>query len=298
MTAKAPRVVVLSRPSAYEELVQRHATRAQLAFFLERRGQSLGELERRHEAQASALLEVQAAIPSLWRRAKVTRRDLARFLFEPDDLVVAVGQDGLVANAGKYLAGQCLIGVNPEPARYEGVLVRHAPRSVPALLRESERRRARVEERALVEVRLDDGQRLCALNEVFVGHRSHQSARYTLRLGEVEARHSSSGVIVSTGTGATGWARSITNERRDAPPLPGPAERALAFFAREVFPSRQTSVALACGRIEQEEALELTSEMDEGGVVFGDGIEDDRLVLGFGVRATVRVADACLRLVV
>jgi NAD kinase len=298
VTSKAPRVVVLSRPSEYEELVRRHATRAQLAFFLERRGQSLAELDQRHEALAGALTAVQAAIPGPWRRARLSRPDLPRFLFEPDDLVVAVGPDGLVANAGKYLSGQWLIGVNPEPARNEGVLVRHRLRDVAELLHEAERRRARVEERTLVEVALDDGQRLCALNEVFLGHRTHQSARYALTLGALSVRHSSSGVIVSTGTGATGWARSIAGERASGPALPAPTERALAFFAREVFPSRHSSTELACGRVAAGEQLELVSEMEEGGVVFGDGLEDDRLQLGWGVRASVRVAEQRLRLVV
>ena len=41
------------------------------------------------------------------------RGDLDRFLFEPDDLVVIVGQDGLVANVSKYLDGQPVVGINP-----------------------------------------------------------------------------------------------------------------------------------------------------------------------------------------
>lgn len=41
------------------------------------------------------------------------RGDLDRFLFEPDDIVLALGQDGLVANVAKYLDGQPVIGSNP-----------------------------------------------------------------------------------------------------------------------------------------------------------------------------------------
>ena len=35
-----------------------------------------------------------AAISTDWRRGAVERTDLDRFLFEPGDIVVAVGQDG------------------------------------------------------------------------------------------------------------------------------------------------------------------------------------------------------------
>ena len=38
-----------------------------------------------------------------------------------------VGQDVLVANVAKYLSGQPVIGVNPEPERNSGVLVPRPP---------------------------------------------------------------------------------------------------------------------------------------------------------------------------
>ena len=50
----SPRVVVVHRATEYEELLARHGTRGQAAFFLANRGGSLDELERRHEAQAAA----------------------------------------------------------------------------------------------------------------------------------------------------------------------------------------------------------------------------------------------------
>ena len=46
--------------------------------------------------------------------------------FGPEDVIIAVGQDGLVANVAKYLDGQPVVGVNPDPQRNPGVLVRHA----------------------------------------------------------------------------------------------------------------------------------------------------------------------------
>lgn len=297
MAAPVPRVVVVWRATELEALVARHGTRAQARFFLASRGQDLGDLERRQARQDAALRAVSQAIPAAWRRIRVARADLAGFVFEPEDLVVAVGQDGLVANAAKYLAGQLVLGVNPDPARYDGVLVRHAPDRVGGLLAAMAARRAEVEARTLAEARLDDGQRLLALNEVFLGHRTHQSARYRILLGESEERQSSSGVIVATGTGATGWARSINGERRRPLDLPAPGDEALAVLVREPFPSVATGTSLDAAVLEGGATLSLVSEMNEGGVAFADGIEDDRLELGYGVRATVGVAAERLRLV-
>jgi hypothetical protein len=207
--------------------------------------------------------------------------------------VVAVGQDGLVANVAKYLDGQPVIGVNPDPSRNPGVLVRHTPAAVAALLRGN----LAADRRSMVVAELDDGQELVGLNEVYCGHVTHQSARYVLSTvdGQRE-RQSSSGVVVGTGTGATGWCASIARSRADAPPLPAPGEAALCWFVREAWPSPATGVSLTAGRLDGDERLELVSE-GERLVVFADGVEVDRLELAWGQRVRVGVAARSLALV-
>lgn len=291
-----PRVVVVTRPTAYEELLARHATRSQAEFFLKQRGQTLAAAEALHHEQHAAVARVQAAIPLNFRRNLVPRQELDRFLFEPEDAVVVVGQDGLVANVAKYLTGQPVIGVNPTPRQFDGVLVRHTPERACRLLLAAAHRDVACEERTMVEVALDDGQKLCALNELFLGQRTHQSARYELAFHGEQVQHSSSGIIVATGTGATGWARSIHLERHAAIELPKPVEPRLAFFVREAFPSVASSTELTQGTLGEGEALTITSRMEDG-VVFGDGMEADHLRFEWGVRAEIRIASRRLALV-
>lgn len=295
MASRVPRVVVVTRPSELTLLVARHGTKEQARFFLRERGQALEPAEAAHHALEHAVHEVTAAIPLAWRRARVGREDLPRFLFEPDDVVAAVGQDGLVANVAKYLDGQPVVGVCPEG---KAVLARCPPELFADALADVVAGRARLEARTMVEARLDDGQRLLSLNEVFLGHRTHQSARYRVSAGGATERHSSSGVVVATGTGASGWARSIHRERHSALVLPAATEPSVAFFVREAFPSKATGTSLTEGRVGEGEPFVVTSEMGDGGVVFGDGIEDDRLAFGWGIRARVGVAREKLALVV
>jgi len=295
--ARQPRAVVVTRPTEYELLLRRHATRGQAEFFLSGHGQRLADVERAHLRFEQVLARVQQAVPDEWRRSRVPREDLDRFLFEPDDVVIVVGQDGLVANVAKYLRGQAVIGVNPDPDRYDGVLVRCSPERAIELLVPAAMGHAPTEQRTLAEATLDDGQHLLALNEIFVGHRSHQSARYRIGWREAEERQSSSGLIVSTGTGATGWARSIVRQRATDLALPAPTDGRLAFLVREAFPSRATGTSITEGCFGTEDALEVVSEMNEGGVVFGDGIEADHLDFGFGMRLKLRAAGTRLCLV-
>jgi NAD kinase len=297
MAGPVPRVVIVTRSTPYEALLERHATRGQAQFFLKNRGEDIEVVEAGHRRFQHALGVVLQSIPLKWRRAQVDRRDLDRFLFEPEDIIAAVGQDGLVANVAKYLEGQTVIGINPLPEEYDGILVPHPAEAAPDLIAGVAKGRVALEDRTMAEAKLDDGQSLLALNEIFIGHRTHQSARYRLTVGDEEERHSSSGLIVSTGTGATGWARSINLSRGNVVELPEPTDKSLAFFVREAFPSVVTGTEVTCGLIGRGRVLAVISEMNEGGVIFGDGIEDDHLDFAWGQNVQVQVARSSLSMV-
>ena len=294
----APRVVLVHRRTELEELLRRHGTRGQAAFFLASRNRSIEDVAARQAAVQDAIAAVSSAIPADWRRGLIERADLPRFLFEPGDIIVVVGQDGLVANVAKYLDGQVVVGINPEPERNPGVLVPHAARAAAGLITAAASPDAarQAEQRAMVLAVTDDGQQLTALNEIYIGQASHQTARYTVTLpdGRTESQ-ASSGVIVSTGTGATGWGRSTWLERKSSLTLPGPADPRLAWFVREAWPSPATGTDCTEGELAAGQALRLGADSDEL-VLFGDGMETDTISLAWGQTASVKLADRKLRL--
>ncbi|GGL04545.1 NAD(+)/NADH kinase [Streptomyces flaveus] len=295
----APRIVLVHRVTEYEELVARHGTHGQAAFFLSSRGRDIQEIAERHRRTRQALTEVTSAIPLTWRQTRVERTDLDRFLFAPEDVVVVVGQDGLVANVAKYLAGQPVVGIDTDPRRNPGVLVRHRPEDAGKLFAFTQSGRSDFDELTMVEAVADDTQRLVALNEIYLGAAGHQTARYRLGLeddgGVVEAQ-ASSGVIVGTGTGATGWIRSVWQERGTRLRLPDPTEERLLWFVREAWPSPATGTSLVAGELAAATSLRLTVE-SERLVAFGDGMETDAVELTWGQTVRVGVRRERLRLV-
>ncbi len=297
---KLPRVVLVTRPTQLEELIEHHGTLGQARFFLSSRGQDIGSLEAAHAKFEASLHQVEGGIPSDQRRVRVGRVWLDRFLFSPDDIVLAVGQDGLVANVAKYLRGQLLIGINSDKERFDGVLCCHSPKRTTALLEWSREGgpQFKVQTRTMAVARRDDGLELLALNEIFVGHRSHQSARYRIYYKDEEERHSSSGLICATGTGATGWARSISNQRAKKASLPRPTDRRLIFYVREPFPSVATGTSLDQGDVSEKRLLRVESEMSDGGIAFADGIESDWLSFEVGRSFQIGIAEQALQLVV
>ena len=214
-------------------------------------------------------------------------------------IVLIVGQDGLVPNTAKYLSGQLTIGVNPDPQLYEGVLCAHHIDYLPLVLEwlESPNPTYHIEQRVLAQAEREDGQRLLAMNDVFAGHASHQNARYVISVTGRQERQFSSGVICSTGTGMTGWARSIVQQRGIEAAMPGPEDPYLAWFVREPWASVVSGIELNFGVIGGRQQLVLQSQMANSGVVFADGIESDRLEFLEGQSVSIAIAEQRLNLV-
>lgn len=262
---------------------------------------ALDSIDSRHTATERALHAVSAAIPGSWRRGAVEREDLDRFLFEPEDLVVVVGQDGLVANVAKYLEGQPVIGIDPDPGSGLGILARHRPEDCARLLDAAADGRAPTQQRTMVEAVVDgpgSGLGLTALNEVYLGSPSHQSARYVLTLADGRAEtQSSSGVLAGSGTGATGWLLSVARERHSTLTLPAPTDRSLGWFVREAWPSPSTGADLTEGLVDENQSLTIQVR-SESLVLFGDGMEADRIALAWGQTVVIAPARRTLQLVI
>ncbi|MGE8364272.1 sugar kinase [Cupriavidus sp.] len=302
-TAADRKVVLVTRKTRLEELLARYHSLAQARFYLEHLGADISDYQREHDTYLAAREQVAAVLSRYLRRQVVDRQFLPNFLFGPDDIVVALGQDGLVANTMKYLNGQPLLGVNPDPARHDGVLLPFQAGDLARVLAEAMQDRRPARPVTMARAELSDQQVLYAVNDFFIGPRSHTSARYEVRLGTQCEVQSSSGVIVSTGLGSTAWLKSIVTGARaiaqaDAPyqPLPWDTDR-LVFAVREPFPSRATDATLVYGDIPRGQQIVLRSLMPESGVIFSDGIEADFLQFNAGTEARIGVAERSGQLV-
>jgi NAD kinase len=304
------KIVIVTRPSPLDELVARFNTVGQAKFYLEHAGQEFAPIERRHRRHRSVLDEVRKLVPTGMQHQVIDRSFLPQFSFGEADLVVTVGPDGLVVNTAKYLNGQAILAINPDPEQIEGVLlpfdIDDAPRALAAVM-DGE---ARVQRITMAEVALNDGQRLLAFNDLFVGVRSHVSARYRISHGDRSEDHSSSGILISTGAGSTGWLRSVyAGAARvaqaigaGAKPSSGSGRFAwdaeqLVYVVREPWPSKTTGASIVYGTITRDRPLVVASQMADNGVIFSDGIEADFLAFTAGLTATINISDKTASLV-
>ncbi len=160
----------------------------------------------------------------------------------------------------------------------------------------------------MAKVQTQDGQILYAANDLFIGICDHRSARYDITHRGRRERQSSSGVIVSTGLGMSGWHKSIMAQLRGMakafsmgalPPVNYRwDERKLRFTVREPYESRTTSAQIVYGEITGNELLTMRSDMAEGGVIFSDGVLEDAIEFNSGMEIKIGIAEKQGRLVV
>ncbi len=205
------KIIVITRQTRLEESIKRFNTISQAKYFVESRGQSFDDYVTEYDNYQRARDALVRSIPSEMRFQVIDRTMLPNFLFGPGDLAMPLGQDGLVVNTAKYLEGQPVLAFNPDPERFDGVLLPFIWHSAVAVIRQTLEGKLGSRSISMARADLNDGQHLYAFNDFFIGADSHVSARYTLRFGDSSERHSSSGVIVSTPAGSTGWLSSLYN---------------------------------------------------------------------------------------
>jgi len=306
--ASFEKIVLVTRKTRLAQLVERFNTRAQAKFYIEHAGGDFADYVLEDDTYMRSLEALHRSLDLGLKVQQVERAIVPTFLFAPSDLIVAVGQDGLVANVAKYAGVQPIVPINPDPARFDGVLL---PFETPAAARAVTRvidGVAKVREITLAEARLTDGQTLLAFNDLYIGARSHVSARYSIADGERREVQSSSGVRVSTGAGSTGWLSSVFNMSAAVAAFtggkPGAAmhlgwdDPRLVYIVREPFASRQSQTTIAAGVIAPGRELLVESQMPSGGVIFSDGVESDALAFNSGAIAHIGAARQRTRLVV
>ena len=98
-------VVIVINKTRLEMLIEQFNTLAQARFYIEHSGGNFKDYEKEHQRFKSALEKVQTTIGGELKMKVLQREFLPNYLFGKKDLIVVLGQDGLVANTAKYAKG-------------------------------------------------------------------------------------------------------------------------------------------------------------------------------------------------
>jgi NAD kinase len=298
--------IIVKNKTRLEALIERFNTKAQAKFYIERLGGNFEDYEQEHETFHASLSALQTRLSKVVKYKIIERNFIPSFIFSPKQIVIVIGQDGLVANTAKYSGGIPIIAVNPDAERYDGVLLPFDTNTFISAVENVLTDKFQWKTMRFAEAKLNDGQRLLAFNDLFIGASSHISARYKISYGKTTEEQSSSGLIVSTPAGSTGWLSSVFNmaygvaglfEKNLQPKKPRIKDNELLFAVREPFQSIRTQIGITAGVIKQTNSLTVESLMPGSGVIFSDGIEADFLRFNSGAIATIGLASETAQLV-
>lgn len=308
--------IIVRSKTRLEALVERFNTKAQTKFYIESLGSNYEDYEREHEIFYASLNSVQAQLSKVIKHKTIDRSFLPSYIFSKSNIIIVIGQDGLVANTAKYSKGIPMVAINPDKLRYDGILLPFDPTNFVRGVESVMGNQQQVRNVRFAEAKLNDGQSLLAFNDLFIGPSTHVSARYKITFAGKTEEHSSSGLIVSTAAGATGWLSSIFNmaygisDRFDAPKKPkrsksmkkAPEKQQhqhyrpqvnndeLLFAVREPFKSIRTQTSIVAGLVNNNQQLIIESLMPTKGIIFSDGIETDFIKFNSGSIATIGIA--------
>jgi NAD kinase len=298
--------IIVKNKTRLEALIERFNTKAQAKFYIERLGGNFEDYVVEHDTFHRALDQIQTQLSTTLKNKVVERSFLPNYIFSDNNIIVVVGQDGLVANTAKYSKGVPMIAVNPDKERYDGVLLPFDPIDFIYGIEQVKSEKYFFKTMRFAEAKLNDGQSLLAFNDLFLGAASHVSARYKISFNNQTEEHSSSGLLVSTKAGSTGWLSSVFNmaygiagmfEKDLELKRPRLNDDDLLFAVREPFQSIRTQTGITAGLINEQRNLVVESLMPSNGVIFSDGIETDFLKFNSGTIATIGLASNTAKLV-
>lgn len=292
------KIIVVTRKTRLDELVKKYNTLEQARFYIEHLGADFSDYMNEHINYWEEVTKVKKICAMKARMQVVDREYLPNLMLGADDIIVVLGQDGLVANTLKYTNGQPVIGMNPDPSRWDGVLLPFSPQQTLFVIDKVLQKEYDTKDVTMAEARLTNGEYMIAVNDLFIGRKTHASARYSIMIDGKKDHQSSSGIIVSTGLGSTGWYKSIVT---GAGKIMGStksgvrgldwSEEKLFYNVREPYPSNATDTNIVFGEISNSQEIRIMSQMPEEGVIFSDGMEDDAVEFTAGMEAVIRIAD-------
>ena len=97
------KIVMVKRKTNLEEIIKRYNTVLQAQFHIQSIGGDFSDYLKEHETYHSAVRVLYEKLNGLGIVQLLDREYVQNYVFGPKDIVVVIGQDGLVANTMKYL---------------------------------------------------------------------------------------------------------------------------------------------------------------------------------------------------
>lgn len=292
------RLAIAVKRSKWERDLIRYGSREAVEHLYAIQNNATAKIYQSHQRQATAAQELRAALPTAtWlERSALPETDFSNF-----DCVLSLGGDNHFVYVSGFLPpGMPVIGVNSDPQTSHGSLLNFDATQVLSVLPNSKSVSFDLEHWTRIECVLTypDGSSkrtpLCT-SEISVRNAFPDLiSRYLIRLDQPEwEEQKSSGLILATGAGSTGWYRNAHSMAEQDAVVFAKDAPLFRFIARELGATHRYQFRRA--QLERGATLEVVSEMD--GQVSIDTHPEFTFDFPPGTTARFQVSDSALSVV-
>lgn len=239
-----------------------------------------------HEKQKSSLKRIKQILEGC---KVVERNSLTKEDVKNSKLVISFGGDNHFNYVSHFCDSNLVVGVNSDPERSVGAMTYFNVDSfeffLPSLLNDD----FEIEEWPRIEIEVDGKmiETLC-VSEIFIGESDRVNmSRHILKLNGNEEEQKGSGIVVTTGTGSTGWYDSACRYIFSEGNKFGKTSKELRFVLTEPFNGKYSKYNMLNGVVKDGENLEIVSLSDSDAVLSIDSLKVLKLKEGSKVRLKI-----------
>ena len=287
------RIIIVPKPTKYElDMHKYRLSPDELVRKYDAEGVNKDDIISSHERQKKALSDMRDAFrESMF----ISADDLTRETAGRAGLVIALGGDNHFQYVSHFLADTPIIGVNYDPASSEGAVIYFSPCAEhlrDMLLSDT----FSVEEWTRLQAEINGMPIMPATSEYFLGEEQRKDmSRYVTEFHGMAEKQKSSGVVVATGAGSSGWHNSASGHIHPAGKIFPTIDAVAEFIVTEPYKGRLTHYSMLQRTMGEDDVLVVKSLNDSRGIVTSDAIEVYPFEIG--ATAVVRVWPASLKVV-
>jgi len=213
-----------------------------------------------------------------------TRRvHLTNQLCKNKDLVIVVGGDGTFLRAAHHIDDTPIFAVSSDVRYNEAFYAQATPNNFVKKFKLLLKGKFRIRKMPRLEAKIN-GNKLPypAVNEIFFGSRHpYHTSRYVIKVKGKSEFQKSSGVLITTSSGSTGWAKSAAKGKLKI------QKNGFGYVVREPYLGRLTKSKLLKGSLSAKEKIRITSQMHAGIVVVDSSEKSHKFLDGDKLEVTI-----------
>ncbi len=223
-----------------------------------------------HERQ----LQSRALAKEIFPNALIIQKDnLTKENIKKVDITIALGGDNHFQYVSHFIENELILGVNSDFLSSEGVLLSGTTNNLELISNRCNNDDYIIEKWTRINVIINKKQVTRATCDIFVGEAErHLTSRNIIFYNGLTRQQKSSGILITTGSGSTGWYNSASRFI-DEEPIFDPKSKYAKFIVTEPYKGSLTDYSLIKGKIDNDKILKINSLNSNNGRVIADSLE-------------------------